>query len=75
MRYGLRYGYGWTPLTFLDALFVLGCVMTSNGIRYAIFWNPQHRIQFLLLTFLGLLLSVTCGIYLRRKRREVQELE
>ena len=75
MRYGLRHGYGWTPFTFLDALFVLGCVSTANGIRYAIFWNPKYRYEYLLLTVLGLLLSVTSGIYLRRKRQEIRQLE
>ena len=77
VRYGykLRYGYGWQPLTFVDALFVLGVVLMGNGIRYAIFWNPQYRYEHLLIAGLGLLLSVPCGIYLRRKRREIQELK
>jgi LPXTG-motif cell wall-anchored protein len=47
----------------------------GNGIRYAIFWNPQYRYEHLLIAGLGLLLSVPCGIYLRRKRREIQELK
>jgi LPXTG-motif cell wall-anchored protein len=75
MRYGLRYGYGWTPFTLLDALFVLGCVLTATGTRRAIFGNPQYRFQNSVLALLGLLLSVPFGIYLRRRRRAIQELE